>query len=220
MSGRDKERLIVEYMRENDGIIPNEGELVDYAMTKHNLKIFQLSNGMYYVRIKTDNGRKRIGAMTKEGLLKKVDEYFNTKKKSVEDIFREAVERKYNDMEIQDSAKARYERAFQRFFHDDNNETKRVPAKKKKAGGLRGRSPAPAETRSKRFSSVLSPQAGPLPTCFPPVRGPCKSFFYFKKKKPAAPYFPPYRSIIGAGVLDFRVRNGNGYIHPTMATGI
>lgn len=31
MSGRDKERLIVEYMRENDGIIPNEGELVDYA---------------------------------------------------------------------------------------------------------------------------------------------------------------------------------------------
>ena len=134
MSGRDKERLIVEYMRENDGIIPNEGELVDYAMAKHNLKIFQLSNGMYYVRIKTDNGRKRIGAMTKEGLLKKVDEYFNTKKKSVEDIFREAVERKYNDMEIQDSAKARYERAFQRFFHDDNNETKRVPAKKKKAG--------------------------------------------------------------------------------------
>ena len=47
-----------------------------------------------------------------------------------------------------------------------------------------------------------------------------KGFFYFKKKKPAAPYFPPYRSIIGAGVLDFRVRNGNGYIHPTMATGI
>ena len=42
----------------------------------------------------------------------------------------------------------------------------------------------------------------------------------FKKRKPAAPYFPPYRSIIGAGVLDFRVRNGNGYIHPTMATGI
>ena len=41
-----------------------------------------------------------------------------------------------------------------------------------------------------------------------------------KRKKPAAPYFPPYRSIIGAGVLDFRVRNGNGYIHPTMATGI
>ena len=42
----------------------------------------------------------------------------------------------------------------------------------------------------------------------------------FKKKKPAASYFPPERSIIGAGVLDFRVRNGNGYIHPTMATGI
>ena len=40
-----------------------------------------------------------------------------------------------------------------------------------------------------------------------------------KRKKPAAPYFPPYRSIIGAGVLDFRVRNGNGYVHPTMATG-
>ena len=134
MSGRDKERLIVEYMRENDGIIPNEGELVDYAMTKHNLKIFQLSNGMYYVRIKTDNGRKRIGAMTKEGLLKKVDEYFNTNKKSVEDIFREAVERKYNDMEIQDSAKMKYEREFARFFHDDNNEEKRIHAKKKKVG--------------------------------------------------------------------------------------
>ena len=27
-------------------------------------------------------------------------------------------------------------------------------------------------------------------------------------------------SIIGAGVLDFRVRNGNGYFHPAMATGI
>ena len=43
---------------------------------------------------------------------------------------------------------------------------------------------------------------------------------YLKRKKPAAPYFPPDWSIIGAGVLDFRVRNGNGYIHPTMATGI
>ena len=41
-----------------------------------------------------------------------------------------------------------------------------------------------------------------------------------RKKKPAAAYFPPRRSIIGVRVLDFRVRNGNGYNHPTMATGI
>ena len=40
------------------------------------------------------------------------------------------------------------------------------------------------------------------------------------KKKPAAAYFPPVWSIIGVRVLDFRVRNGNGYCHPTMATGI
>ena len=40
-----------------------------------------------------------------------------------------------------------------------------------------------------------------------------------KKKEPAAPYFPPVRSIIGAGELDFRVRNGNGYCLPAMAAG-
>ena len=40
------------------------------------------------------------------------------------------------------------------------------------------------------------------------------------KKKPAAFYFPPEWSIIDVRVLDFRVRNGNGYCHPTMATGI
>lgn len=134
MSGRDKERLIVEYMRENDGIIPNEGELVDYAMEKHNLKIFQLSNGMYYVRIKTDNGRKRIGAMTKEGLLKKVEAYFSKGKKTTGELFSDAIDRKYNDGEIQDSARLKYEGDFMRYFHDDNNEKKRVKAKKRKAG--------------------------------------------------------------------------------------
>ena len=39
------------------------------------------------------------------------------------------------------------------------------------------------------------------------------------KKEPAASYFPPVWSIIGVRALDFRVRNGNGYVHPTMATG-
>ena len=42
----------------------------------------------------------------------------------------------------------------------------------------------------------------------------------FKIKKPAASYFPAFSSIIGAEVLDFRVRNGNGYCHLAMATGI
>ena len=40
-----------------------------------------------------------------------------------------------------------------------------------------------------------------------------------KKKEPAAAYFPPVWSIIGAGGLDFRVRNGNGYCPSAMATG-
>ena len=40
-----------------------------------------------------------------------------------------------------------------------------------------------------------------------------------KKKEPAAAYFPPVWSIIGAGGLDFRVRNGNGYCRSAMATG-
>ena len=40
-----------------------------------------------------------------------------------------------------------------------------------------------------------------------------------KRKQPAATYFPPEWSIIGVRALDFRVRNGNGYNHPTMATG-
>lgn len=134
MSGKGKERLIIEYMRENDGIIPSEGELVEYAMAKYGLKIFQLSNGMFYVRIKTENGRKRIGSMTKEGLLKKVEEYYSESKKTVEDIFHDAIERKYNDQEISDSSKMRYERAFLRFFHDDNNASKRIPPKNKKVG--------------------------------------------------------------------------------------
>ena len=34
------------------------------------------------------------------------------------------------------------------------------------------------------------------------------------------PTFPPWGSIIGAWGLDFRVRNGNGYFPPAMATGI
>ena len=40
-----------------------------------------------------------------------------------------------------------------------------------------------------------------------------------EKKEPAAAYFPPVWSIIGAGGLDFRVRNGNGYCPSAMATG-
>ena len=40
-----------------------------------------------------------------------------------------------------------------------------------------------------------------------------------KRKEPAAAYFPPEWSIIGAGELDFRVRNGNGYDLSAMATG-
>ena len=42
---------------------------------------------------------------------------------------------------------------------------------------------------------------------------------YLKRKEPAATYFPPVWSIIGAGELDFRVRNGNGYDLSAMATG-
>ena len=41
---------------------------------------------------------------------------------------------------------------------------------------------------------------------------------YLKQKKLAVFYFPPSRSIIDAEVLDFRVRNGNGYDHLTMTT--
>lgn len=41
-----------------------------------------------------------------------------------------------------------------------------------------------------------------------------------RKKSPAAPYFPAREgSIIGAGELDFRVRDGNGYSLPAMAAG-
>ena len=43
--------------------------------------------------------------------------------------------------------------------------------------------------------------------------------FREEKKEPAAAYFPPVWSIIGAGGLDFRVRNGNGYCPSAMATG-
>ena len=91
------------------------------------------------------------------------------------------------------------------------------------AGGaapFRGSVPALTETRLQTRPTSLSASRRPAPYLLSPGPGPCKSFFYLKRKKPAAPYFPPYRSIIGAGVLDFRVRNGNGYIHPTMATGI
>ena len=41
------------------------------------------------------------------------------------------------------------------------------------------------------------------------------------KKKPAAPYSRTgeSRTTLGEGALDFRVRNGNGYCSPSMATG-
>ena len=42
----------------------------------------------------------------------------------------------------------------------------------------------------------------------------------FKQKKAGGHLLSPVRSIIGAGELDFRVRNGNGYFLPAMATGI
>ena len=91
--------------------------------------------------------------------------------------------------------------------------------KKKPAAYAAGAQPRPrlAQNASQAFCPRRRGRSLPA---FPRSGGPAKGFFYFKKKKPAAPYFPPYRSIIGAGVLDFRVRNGNGYIHPTMATGI
>ena len=42
-----------------------------------------------------------------------------------------------------------------------------------------------------------------------------------KIKKPAAPYSRTgaSRTTLGEGALDFRVRNGNGYFSPSMATG-
>ena len=42
----------------------------------------------------------------------------------------------------------------------------------------------------------------------------------FKQKKAGGHLLSRSRSIIGAGELDFRVRNGNGYFLPAMATGI
>ena len=42
----------------------------------------------------------------------------------------------------------------------------------------------------------------------------------FRQKKAGSHLLSRYRSIIGAEVLDFRVRNGNGYCHLAMATGI
>ena len=41
-----------------------------------------------------------------------------------------------------------------------------------------------------------------------------------KEKKAGSHLLSRFRSIIGAEVLDFRVRNGNGYCHLAMATGI
>ncbi len=42
-----------------------------------------------------------------------------------------------------------------------------------------------------------------------------------KEKEPAAPYSRAgeSRTTLGEGALDFRVRNGNGYCSPSMATG-
>ena len=40
------------------------------------------------------------------------------------------------------------------------------------------------------------------------------------RQKPAATYFPAMGSIIGAGELGFRVRDGNGHVLPAMAAGV
>ena len=72
--------------------------------------------------------------------------------------------------------------------------------------------PASAASRL-RNPSREKPPAGPRGKKNPPPGG------TEQKKEPAAPYFPPVRSIIGAGELDFRVRNGNGYCLPAMAAG-
>ena len=50
-------------------------------------------------------------------------------------------------------------------------------------------------------------------------RGPL--FFAKQKKGPAASYSrtSERRTTLGDGALDFRVRNGNGYFSPSMATG-
>ena len=42
---------------------------------------------------------------------------------------------------------------------------------------------------------------------------------FIKKRARQLPTFPLGSSIIGARELDFRVRNGNGYFLPAMATG-
>ena len=48
----------------------------------------------------------------------------------------------------------------------------------------------------------------------------CSQTTVFRQKKAGSHLLSRYRSIIGAEVLDFRVRNGNGYCHLAMATGI
>ena len=89
----------------------------------------------------------------------------------------------------------------------------------------RHRPPEPPDTRGKRpdyaagqghacRTPKASRRAGGKKNPRPRGRGIIR-----KKKEPAASYFPPVRSIIGVRALDFRVRNGNGYVHPTMATG-
>ena len=69
------------------------------------------------------------------------------------------------------------------------------------------------ETVSERRLQARTP---PVPRILPAHQAQSR----FKIKKPAASYFPAFSSIIGAEVLDFRVRNGNGYCHLAMATGI
>ena len=80
------------------------------------------------------------------------------------------------------------------------------------------RTEAAGQDTAKAFASCL-----PTRTAVPPARGRQAhqgQSSRFKIKKPAASYFPAFSSIIGAEVLDFRVRNGNGYFLSTMATGI
>lgn len=70
-------------------------------------------------------------------------------------------------------------------------------------------------TKDKK-SGRLRHDPSPNPRRHPAGRGARRG----KKKARRPPAFPPGKgSIIGAGGLDFRVRDGNGYCTPAMAAG-